>query len=115
VLRARDGFGKLNDDQRHHVLRPITEALFDTNAEQVHPPLKALADGARARIADALAEANDRLDKILSEGDRQQVVKLASNLRNREVRTEQELEAVLEDLRQRVSAQLRAGHRVRLV
>ena len=56
-----------------------------------------------------------RLDQIPSEGQEAPVRKVPLRLRNREIRTQPELEAVLDELRGRVEPELRAGRRVRLV
>ena len=114
-LRSRPGFSRLDADQSHQVLRPITEALFDTTTEAVAPTLKALATGMDRRLAEAADLANERLDAILSKGDDPVIVKVALGLRNREVSNEAELDALLEEIRLRVRAQLAEGRRIRLV
>ena len=115
AVRGQPRFAELNDEQSHHVLRPITQAMIDTTPEATHPSLAGLRDGMQRRLDEALEGAIDRLDAILSVDDRPPVVKIQASLRNREVATEQELDALLTDLRDRVTAQLRAGRRVRLV
>jgi hypothetical protein len=51
----------------------------------------------------------------VSEGTRQLLRKLSHNLGNREIGNADELERVLDELRERVRVELAAGHRVRLV
>ncbi|MFW6374687.1 MAG: BREX system P-loop protein BrxC, partial [Thermodesulfobacteriota bacterium] len=43
-IKTRNGFEKLDDDQSHHVLRPITEALYETTPEALQPTLETLRD-----------------------------------------------------------------------
>lgn len=114
-IKARDGFATLTADQSNHVLRPIAEALPNTTEEAVSPSLVELRDGARHALAEAAEIANERLDQILSEGQEEPVRKVQLRLRNREIRTQPELEGVLDELRGRVEPELRAGRRVRLV
>ena len=114
-IKAREGFATLTADQSHHVLRPIAEALPNTSEDAISPGLVELRDSARHALARAAEEANERLDQILSEGKEPPVRKVAMRLRNREIKTQAEFEAVLEELRGRVEPELRAGRRVRLV
>ena len=114
-VRARDGFSTLTADQAHSVLRPFTEAVTDTTAEAVAPPLTALADPFTLALQRAESQANDLLDEILSEGDRPLIARVDLQLRNREVATEAEVEALVEEIRERLLEQVRAGHRVRLL
>jgi hypothetical protein len=114
-VKARNGFSTLDADKSHHVLRPIAEALSATSAEAVSPPLAELRDGAGFALARAEEEANDRLDKVLSTGSEPVVRKVAIGLRNRELTTRAELDAALDEVRQRVEPELAKGRRVRLV
>jgi hypothetical protein len=114
-IKGRQGLATLTADQSHHVLRPVTDALSQTDEGALQPTLVALRDGYQGALERALEEANDRLDAILSEGDRPVVRRLATQLHNREVESPEELERVLDELRVRVLEQLEAGVRVRLV
>lgn len=114
-VRSRPGFGKLTGDQSHQVLRPITEALVDTTTEAVAPTLRALHAGMERRISDAEDTANERLDAFLSSGDDPVVVKVALGLRNREIAGESDLDALLDEIRERITSQLAEGRRIRLV
>jgi hypothetical protein len=114
-IKAREGFATLAAEQSHHVLRPIAEALPDTTEESVFPSLAQLHDGARHALEAAAEEANERLDQLLSEGPEPPVHKIGLRLRNREIRTQAELDAMLDELRSRIEPELRAGRRVRLV
>ena len=114
-VKRREGFATLSADQSHHVLRPIAEALVTTDDTAVSPTLEQLRDGFERGLALAEKAAGDRLDAILSEGDRPLIRKVSHNLSSREIADDTDLERVLEELRLRVTAELAAGHRVRLV
>ncbi len=114
-VKARDGFGTLTADQAHKVLRPLTEAVTSTTAEAVAPPLNALRDPFEAALKRAEDDANERLDGILSEGERPIIVKVDLGIRNREVGTEAEVESLVNEIRERLLEQVRAGQRVRIV
>lgn len=114
-VKARPGFSTLTGEQSHTVLRPLAQAMTDTTAEAIAPPLSALEDVFLVRLLRAEVDANERLDDILSEGARPQVRKVDHELRNREISNEAELDAVLSELRGRVMEQLRTGARIRLV
>lgn len=114
-VKARDGFATLTGDQSHQVLRPLAEALVDTTPEAVAPPLAALADPFVLALERAEAEANDRLDELLSEGDKPLITRLDLRLRNREVATEADVEALVNEVRARLLEQVKAGARVRLL
>lgn len=114
-IKAREGFATLTADQSNHVLRPISEALPKTSEEAVSPSLVEVRDGARLALGEAAEIANERLDQILSEGREAPVRKVSLRLRNREIKSQAELEALLDELRGRVEPELSAGRRVRLV
>jgi hypothetical protein len=114
-LKARDGFGTLTADQAHKVLRPLNEAVTSTTAEAVAPPLNLLKDPFDGVLKRAEDEANERLDGILSAGARPLIVKVDLGIRNREVGTEAEVVALVEDIKGRLLEQVQAGQRVRIV
>lgn len=113
-LRSREGFALLTAAQSEHVLRPLDHAPVGGDAEATAPDLLHLRDGSHHAIARAEREANDLLDKVLSEGDKPAIRRLSLELRNRELGNEAELEALLVEVRERVLPELRAGRRVRL-
>lgn len=112
-VKARDGFATLTAERSHHVLRPYADALVSTDDAATAPDLRTLRDGTAVSLQWAEEEANRRLDQLLSEGA-QPVVRLEHGLANRELRTEADLEALLDELRERILPRLRDGHRVRL-
>ena len=113
-IKGREGFATLTADQSNHVLRPIAVALPNTTEEAVSPALIDLR-GAHIALARAEEDANENLDKILSEGDEPQVRKVAVRLRNREIKSQADLDTVIDEIRSRVEPELREGRRVRLV
>lgn len=117
AVKARPGFERLNADGAHHVMRPITEALFDTTADAVAPPLSDLRERFAARLARAEQEANDRLDARLAADEKKPtpVVKVHAGLSGREIATREQLEALLKELEGRIGPHLDRGARVRIV
>ncbi|MGH7271034.1 MAG: hypothetical protein ACREJ3_11440, partial [Polyangiaceae bacterium] len=59
--------------------------------------------------------ANDRLDEELSKTTDRQVVKIETNIRGREVASRDQLQAVFEELEDRIGPLLDQGARVRIV
>jgi hypothetical protein len=114
-IRARSGFSTLTADQAHRVLRPFTGAVTDTTAEAVAPPLTALADPFTLALQRAESQANDLLDEILSAGDKPLIVRVDLQLRNREVATEADVQALIEEIRDRLLEHVQAHARVRLL
>lgn len=114
-IKTRPGFAQLDADAAHHVLRPIGEALVDTNEQAVAPTLAELRDRFKSRILPAEELANDRLDEALSRNTERQVVKVESHLRGREVSSREQLQSVLKELEDRIGPLLDQGARVRIV
>ena len=114
-LKARDGFSTLTADQAHRVLRPLEQAVSNTDAKAVAPTLADLSDPFHVRLARAEDEANDTLDVILSEGQRPLIKPMDLGLRNRELATEADVDALVIEIRTRLLEQVRTGTRVRLV
>jgi hypothetical protein len=114
IIKTQPGFSTLTADQSHRVLRPFTAAVTSTGADAIAPTLRALVDDFTAALARAQNEAQDHLDKILSEGDRPPIVPLDLNIRNRHLVTEADVEALLAEIREKLLAQVRAGTRIRL-
>lgn len=113
-IKGRDGFATLTAEHSHHVLRPVSEALPQTDEEAVSPPLLQLRDGYSLALHRAEEEANSRLDALLSAGEQPIIRTLSTNLKNREIRDAEELEQLLAELRVRILEQLKTG-RVRLL
>jgi hypothetical protein len=114
-IKARNGFSTLTAEQAHRVLRPLTQATTDTAAEAVAPPLVDLKDPFTVALGRAEDRANDLLDEILSEGKKPLIARVDLHLRNREVATEADVQALIDEIRARLLEQVRAGTRVRLL
>ncbi len=111
-LVLREGYNKLHPDEADSVLRPLREARCDTTAEAISPPLAFLRDSVPNRLHEALEEANRKLDEVLQHVT---VVQVKIQVKGREFASEQEVDAWLAELRQRLLAQLQSGVRVRVV
>jgi hypothetical protein len=114
-IKGREGFSTLTADQAHLVLRPLEQALSDTDAEAVAPSLVDLRDPFLIHLRRADDAANEKLDAILSEGIRPLIASIDLALRNRELSTEADIDALVNEIRGRLLDQIRAGMRVRLV
>ena len=77
------------------VLRPSTEALYDTTPEALQPPLEALRDSVTARLRKAEEEAGGRLDDLLARITKKQVVKVRHQLNGREFMSMADVDAAL--------------------
>ena len=111
-VKAREGFSTLTGEQSNRVLRPITGAMTDTTPEAVAPALSRLRDGFELRLQQAEEHAIEALDELRA--DKVLVVKVELGLKNRELGSPEEVEALLGELRERLLAQLKPGTRVRL-
>jgi hypothetical protein len=114
-VRARQGFSTLTADQAHRVLRPLAQAVTETDADAVAPPLKELGDPFGVRLHRAEAAANEILDQILSAGNQALITTVDLGLRNRELTNEPEVKALVNEIEARLLEQVRAGRRVRLL
>jgi Family of unknown function (DUF6079) len=114
-VKVRSGFAELDADQAYHVLRPLTEAMVDTTPEAVSPTLAEVRDRFTSRLHPAEEQANDRLDEVLSQKADRQVVKVESHLRGREIATRPQLDAMLQELEERIGALVDKGLRVRIL
>ena len=97
---------------RARLLSDLHDATESAYRLSVHEREAGLSEAALKRAED---EANERLDGILSEGERPLIVKVDLGLRNREVGTEAEVESLVSNIRERLLEQVRAGQRVRIV
>ncbi|BAY19886.1 hypothetical protein NIES21_57560 (plasmid) [Anabaenopsis circularis NIES-21] len=113
-IKQRQGFLKLNEKQGEYVLRSIQEATYDTTQDALYPSLLELKDSALIKLQKAEKAANTSLDNVLSEVTEEQVVQLPLNLSGREVSTEAEVDALVNQLRERLLAQLKPNTRIRL-
>lgn len=114
-IKNREGFAKITEEQQIQVLRPIREALVDTTPDAVSPTLSYLRDSVPVRLKQAADEANQRLDTWLAETENVQIVQIRAGLTDRELQTEQDVDRLLQELRERLLAQLKGNVRIRLV
>jgi hypothetical protein len=116
-IKQRDGFATLTNDQSHAVLRPLIVAQTDTSPEAVSPPLSDLGDAFDRQLHRAEDDAIEILDHLQATKTVAPVtvVKVDLGLKNREVGTEQEVELLIKELRDRLLTQLKSGIRVRLM
>ncbi len=114
-VKTRQGFATLTGEQSHKVLAPINGAGTATSADALAPALVALKESFQLALRRAEEEANERLDGLLSEGDKPLIRKVDLGLRHRELQSEADVDALVEEIRERLLAQVRAGVRVRLV
>lgn len=120
-LSQRRDFGTLSSDDQHKVMRPITEALSDTTPSAIAPPLIDLRDGFRRRLQAAEDRGNELLDQILGAGSGGGggggpfVIPVDLRLRNREIGSEAEVDALCEEIRTRLLEHVEPGTRVRIL
>jgi hypothetical protein len=113
-VKGREGFSTLSADQSNLVLRPIHEAMTDTDADAIAPSLTALRDSFQVALQRAENVANERLDELLSEGEKPMIQRVSLGLRNRELRSAEDVKALLDEIEQRVLPLVESGSRVRL-
>lgn len=113
-IRSREGFSKLSAEQSHKVLRPITEAVHTSSDSALSPALVELGDAFLVRLRRAEETANETLDELLSEGDNPVITAVKLNLRNREVQSEAQIDALVAEIRNKLLEVVQRGGRVRL-
>ena len=114
-VKSRSGFSTLTADRSHVVLKPIAAAVTNTSAEAVAPALSELSDPFKLALKRAEDAANEILDGLLSEGVRPLIRPLDLGLHNREITTEADVDALIEEIKKLLLDRLRSGSRVRLV
>lgn len=113
-LRQRQGFRQLTEQQEEKVLRPLREAVYNTSPEALFPSLLQLKDSAVVKLGQAAESANGYLDDILSEVNQEEVIRLSLNLTGREVSSPEDVERLVEELKQRMLDQLQDKPNVRI-
>ena len=114
-VKQRQGYIKLTSQQGSYVTSPIQKAVYDTTQEALYPSLLELRDSAVIRLQSAAEEANTYLDNTLSQVTQEQVIQLSVNLSGKEVSTPEEVEALVNQLRERLLVQLKNNIRIRLI
>jgi hypothetical protein len=114
-LKRRPGFERLDADERHQVLRHLREgAAAGTDERAIVPALEALDGLLQSRHDAGEQKALVALDTILEAKGGTPVVEVALDLDGREIADAEDLERLLNQLRQRILHELAAHHRVRL-
>ena len=113
-VRGRDGFSSLTSDATHHVLRPFTTAATDTTEDALTPTLTELRDRFALNLARAQNEANELLDQLFSEQHQHSIRPINLNLTHREITSEADIDALLDEIRQRLMQHIRNHERVRI-
>ena len=114
-VKRRKGFSKLDGKKAEYVLRPVQEALIDTTPAACYPALVEIRDTAILRLQASEKAANTYLDDALSEETDEQVVTLNLRLRDREVSSPEEIEQVVEYVREQLTQQLKPNTRIRIL
>jgi hypothetical protein len=115
AVRSRPGFSTLSADQSHKVMRPLALAMTDTPADAIAPALRELKDPFLLRLRDAEDDANRRLDDLLSEGDEPAFRRVDLGLRNRELASKEDVDALVEEIRARLMEVFDGKVRIRLL
>jgi hypothetical protein len=114
-VKRRDGFERLNPDQRHQVISHLREgAPIQTKAEDLVPALRLLDNLFAAWLEAAEHKAQTQLDEILETFGESPTVEVELELRGRMVRSASELDRLLADVRDRIVRELEANHRIRI-
>lgn len=115
TLKLREGFDTLGQDEQYQVLEPVRSgAPFDTTLETSVPSLAQLQERFPERLREAVEKALLRLDELRESRGEKPTVTVALPGSGQEIDSEDELERFLGELRVRLLAEIRAGHRVRL-
>ena len=115
-IRLRDGFATLSAEKASRVLASFQRVATETDAEALAPDLAALDAPFQVALARATEEAGVRLDELLSQGDRPVIRRfvLAEGFKDRELKTVEDVDAVVGQLRERLLEQMKHGIRLRL-
>lgn len=114
-IKLRDGFDRLDPDERHAVLRHVREGGAATTDERaVAPPLETLDVQLSMRREAARSKALAELGTVLEAKGEAPTVELSLDFSGREIKSEAELDRLLDELRRRILHELSAKHRVRL-
>ncbi len=115
-VKTRHGFARLSGDKADYVIRPIRQAEIKTTEDTLYPTLIQLRDSAIRQLDQAEIEVNATLDRLISEETQEQVLTLdvLTDLRNRELRNPEEVNALVDTLRDRLLKQLEHKKNVRI-
>lgn len=113
-LKLRHGFSQLDPDQADSVLRLVRDRRLVTTAEAVSPDLIVLRDSVPPRLQEGAEQAHRRLEELLADGG-VQVITVRTGLQGRELATPDDVENLLQELRERLLTQLQGKSRIRLL
>lgn len=114
-LKLREGFSQLDEPAADAVLRLIRERRLETTADAVSPALIVLRDSVPVRLREGSDLAHHRLEELLAEKFRINVVPVRTELQGRELTSPADVDALLAELRERLLAQLQNNSRIRLL
>ena len=113
-VRGLGSFSTLSGDQSYKVLRPLAKATDETTEEAITPTLAALREPFLARLRQAERQAQEILDEFIAEIEDILVVPVDLGLTHREVATEAQVEALVNEIRAKLMAQLGDDKRIRI-
>ncbi|ELS34136.1 MULTISPECIES: BREX system P-loop protein BrxC [Pseudanabaena] len=115
-VKTRHGFARLSEEKADYVIRPIRQAEIKTTIDALYPTLIQLRDSAIRQLEQAEMEANATLDRLISEETQEQVLTLdvLTDLRNRELRNPDEVNALVDTFRDRLLKQLENKKNIRI-
>ena len=114
-VRGCSGFSTLTNDQAHKVLKPLTNCATATDQEAVAPTLVDLKDPFVIQLQRAEKQSIDALDGILSEQGGPVIRQVDLKLQNRELRTREDVQALVAEIEQRLLQQIEDGAQIRLI
>lgn len=113
-IKLREGFSRLDADAADSVLRLVRDRRMASHPEAISPALIVLRDSVPRALREGLEQANQRLEELLSVKFDVQVVSVKLGLANRELTSPADVENLLQELRERLMAQLKDNSRIRL-
>jgi hypothetical protein len=113
-IKRRNGFGRLSEEKSSNVLNSVKKARCQTTDDALYPRLLELRDTTSLKQAEQ--EANEKLDRVLAEETQIQVIaiNITKDLINREIASQEEVEALVTELRDRLLNQLKDNVRIRI-
>ncbi len=115
-VKTRYGFARLSEEKADYVIRSIRQAEIKTTEDTLYPTLIQLRDSVVRQLEHAEMEANATLDRLISEETQEQVLTLdvLTDLRNRELRNPEEVNALVDTFRDRLLKQLENKKNIRI-
>lgn len=110
-VKGRTDYATLKPEEANTVMRPLAGVVKDTTSDAVAPSLRELISPFAAALQDAEGAANDRLDEY----GKKLVVTIDLSLRNREIETEEQVNALIDEIKKRLLEKVQTGVRIRLL